>query len=272
MNAFVTFPAFVTRIALGVISTVTLSAIATAAPQILAVASTDIPIPLYCERGECSAELTAICLQEHRASPQAGHNYYIHGDKKLRLTLTTTKGNQIDLTNLPTELKTARSHTALRVSLKQNLLRDMDIKQIHVQVPKLITAIPVPKAKDTDPQTDVDIYLATGPLRNVADRYVDRNERRADAARLVNQAVNMLPLKGRSEPDIRIAAKSYFNGVSEKSGYAENAVQLASKAVEQCFYETQVGFQTMRQCLGSSHDRLIGKLNKKYWQSLNSGS
>ncbi len=272
MQVSATFTSFATSVALGLISIASLSSSVSAAPQILAVASTDLPIPINCEKGECSAELTAICLQEHRASPQAGHEYYIHGDKKLQLTLTTAKGVEIDLTNLPVTLKTARGHTALRVSLKELHIRDLDAKALHVSVPVRVTAIPMPKANDINPQTEADIYLATGPLRGIAHRFVDLNEGRANAARLVNHAINSLPPKGRSEPDTRIAAKSYFAGIVKKSGYSEEAVELAAKAVDQCFYETQVGFQSFRQCLGSSHDRLIGKLNTKYWHSLNTGS
>lgn len=272
MQASATFTSFATSVALGLISIGTLTSAVSAAPQILAVASTNLPIPIICEKGECSAELTAICLQEHRASPQAGHEYYIHGGKKLQLTLTTFKGTKIDLTNLPVTLKTARGHTALKVSLKERFIRDLDAKALHVSVPSQITAIPMPKANDINPQTEADIYLATGPLRGIAHRFVDLNEGRANAARLVNQAINSLPPRGRSEPDKRIAAKTYFEGISEKSGYSKRAVELATKAVDQCFYETQVGFQSFRQCLGSSHDRMIGKLNTKYWHSLNTGS
>ena len=72
----------VSALALGFLSTT-----AWAAPQILAVASTDFPLPIICERGECSAELTTICLQEHRASPQKGQKYYLHEDQKFKIIL-----------------------------------------------------------------------------------------------------------------------------------------------------------------------------------------
>lgn len=263
---------FSARLGLSALVLGLMSSTAWAAPQILAVASAEIPTPIICERGECSAELTTICLQEHRASPQKGQKYYLHEDKKFKITLALNSGGEIDLSNVPLIIQTARGHSALRVSFKQKHLRGLAAGSIRISVPSQVSAIPMPRANDNNPQTEGDIFLATGPLRNVADRLVDKNKGHADAARLINQAMNKLPRLGRSEPVQRIAAQTYFDKVTVSSGYSEKAVTIASKAVKQCFYETQVGFISFRQCLGSTHDRVIGKLNTRYWKSLNSGS
>ncbi|MEH6403733.1 MAG: hypothetical protein V7750_10205 [Sneathiella sp.] len=263
---------FVARIGVSAFALGFLSTTAFAAPQILAIASTDFPLPILCEKGECSAELTAICLQEHRASPQKGQEYYLHNDRKFEIILTSATGQTIDLSNLPLTVQTARGHSSLKVSFKQRLLRDMEVGTLAISVPEHISAIPVPRPNDKKPQTEGDIILATGPLLSISERIVDKNTGRADAARLINQAINKLPRLGRSEPVKRIAAQSYFLNVTANSGYSKKAVTIASKAVKQCFYETQVGFISFRQCLGSTHDRVIGKLNTKYWKSLNSGS
>lgn len=245
---------------------------AQAAPQILAVASTDIPLPLTCEKGECSVELTAICLQEHRASPQIGAKYYIHEDQRLTLTLVDKKGNTVDISALPLDISAARGHTAIKVSLKETHIRDFDSRQITISVPEKTTAIPVPVAHDKKPQTETDILIATQSLRPLAKRIVDQNTERADAARLVSHAINSLPSRGRAEVSDRTSAQQYFKSVSRNSGYSGEAKRLAAKALRQCDYETKVGFWSLRQCLGSSHDQLIGKLNTKYWKSLKAGS
>jgi hypothetical protein len=243
-----------------------------AAPQILAVASQDLPVPLSCEAGECSAELTAFCLQEDRASPPAGTAYYLHDAHLLQLTITDTAGRRIDVSALPYRLTAARSHTAVKLSLRQVDLGDIDMAALHVRVPEQVSAIPVAAPGDTRPQTASDILLATASLRPLAARMVDDDAQRADAARLVNMAVNRLPARGRADPSRRDAAQAFFTTVSDRSGYSDSARELAAKAVTQCAYETQVGFRSFRQCLGSSHDQLIGKLNTRYWRSLNSGS
>jgi len=263
---------FAARMGLSVFALSLMTSTAWTAPQILAVASTDFPLPIICEKGECSAELTTICLQEHRASPQKGQEYYVHEDRKFTITLTSHSGGEVDLSNFPLKIQTARGHSSLRVSFKQRHLRELEDGTLQISVPMHISAIPVPYPNDKNPQTEGDIFLATGPLRTVSDRLVDKNTGRADAARLINQAINKLPRLGRSEPVERKAAERYFQALTSSSGYSDKAVKIASKAVKQCFYETQVGFISFRQCLGSTHDRVIGKLNTKYWKSLNSGS
>jgi len=243
-----------------------------AAPQILAVASTDIPLPLTCAKGECTVELTAICLQEHRASPQTGTKYYIHKDQQLKLTLIDKKAGEVDISALPLDISAARGHTAIKVSLKETHLRDFDISRITISVPEKTTAIPLPITHDKKPQTETDILIATQSLRPLADRIVDQNTDRADAARLVSHAINSLPSRGRAETSERSSAQDYFHSVTRHSGYTDEARRLAAKAVRQCDYETKVGFWSLRQCLGSSHDQLIGKLNTKFWKSLKAGS
>ena len=74
-----------------------LAAPALAAPQILAVAATELPLPLTCEAGECRVELTTICLQEERASPNPGAGYYVHGDRFFEITGLTETGQEISL-------------------------------------------------------------------------------------------------------------------------------------------------------------------------------
>ncbi|WP_169544993.1 hypothetical protein [Sneathiella aquimaris] len=242
------------------------------APQILAVASTDIPVPLYCEKGECTAELTAICLQEHRASPQIGTHYYFHDSAPIQLSATTPSGENVDISSLPYSMKTARGHTSIRVSILQKDVKSLAPTALHVSVPERATAIPVPIKNDRKPQTDTDILIAVQSLRLLAGHLVDNDTDRADAARLVNLTLNRLPIRGRAQASQRVAAKDAFQAIITTAGYSKQATHLAQKALKQCDYETKVGFWSLRQCLGSSHDQLIGKLNTKFWKSLNSGS
>ena len=48
---------------------------AQAAPQMLGLARTVGLTPLHCAGGECTAELTAFCLQQERDMPRAGTVY-----------------------------------------------------------------------------------------------------------------------------------------------------------------------------------------------------
>ncbi len=46
---------------------------AAAAPQALLLVATGDDLQLVCERGECAAEVSTMCLQPERADPPLGH-------------------------------------------------------------------------------------------------------------------------------------------------------------------------------------------------------
>jgi hypothetical protein len=241
-----------------------------AAPQILAVASTTVPIPMQCDRAECVVELSAICLQEHRSSPLAGTKYYLPKGQKFAFIARSKDGRKIGLpSNLQTRIVTARGHNAVHVSLAWKTIRDYGIENLALSVPAGTALIPISVVGDTDPQTDTDIELATGLFRDIATELVDNDTTKRKAAELVNLTINKLDFKGRSSVAIREQAIAILN---DRNDFNAEATALAKKAVTQCDTETQVGYQSLRQCLGSSHDQLIGKLNTKYWNQVKGGS
>ena len=50
-----------------------------AAPQVLALFSTDRPVALACDAGACRAEMPTLCLQPGRRVPQPGRGYRLAG-------------------------------------------------------------------------------------------------------------------------------------------------------------------------------------------------
>src|SRR3546814_19744295 len=74
---------------------------AAAAPQVLLVVTPKDEMPLVCEGGSCSTEVTAICLQPDRANPERGTDYSIVPDSagKDRITLhgRTADGREMTL-------------------------------------------------------------------------------------------------------------------------------------------------------------------------------
>ena len=243
-----------------------------AAPQILAVASTDLKLPVTCLAGKCTVELTTICLQEHRGSPNVGAGYYVHGEKYFDLTGTTAEGQEISLSHLPLEIAAARGHNAVRLSFRQSALAKYGPLNVQISVPKNLSLVPLPVAYDVNPQTEQDITMATGPLRSIATQRVDLDTNKRDAAELINQAINRLPLRGRAADGERIAARSAYQKITRDSGFGSDAKENANAIMRDCYDRTVAGSLSFSHCLGSWHDRLIGKLNTKYWQSLNTGS
>ncbi|MEX1034636.1 MAG: hypothetical protein WDZ54_01675 [Sneathiella sp.] len=245
---------------------------ALAAPQILAVAQTDLALPVICNAGECTVELTTICLQEHRASPNPGAGYYVHGDRFFDLTGTTPAGQEISLAHLPVTITAARGHNAVRLAFRETALKKYGPLAVSIAVPENLSLVPLPIRNDLTPQTEEDILLATGPLRDLATKMVDRDTNKKGAAELISQAINRLPERGRATDATRVAARSSFQDITRSSGFASGARDNASAVVRECYDRTIAGSLSFRQCLGSWHDRLIGKLNTEYWKALDAGS
>lgn len=245
---------------------------ALAAPQILAVASTDLKLPVSCEAGECTVELTTICLQEHRGSPNIGAGYYVHGEKFFDLSGRTATGQEISLSHLPLEITAARGHNAVRVAFRDTHLKKYGPLEVTISVPEDLSLVPLPIANDLRPQTEEDILIATGPLRKVATRLVDLDVEKRDAAELISQAINRLPWRGRASDEERAAVRAAYDGITGNSGFASSAKDNANAVIQKCYERTMAGSLSFRGCLGSWHDHLIGKLNTQYWKSLGAGT
>ncbi len=67
---------------------------ALAASQVLALFATTRAIPLTCEDGACSAELSVFCLQEDRWAPRPGTGYQLAEGQDLTLVATAADGTE----------------------------------------------------------------------------------------------------------------------------------------------------------------------------------
>jgi len=258
--------------ALALLATPLFAFASAAAPQIMAVASTDLAIPVTCDGGECSVELSSICLQEHRGSPYPGTAYYVHGDTQFQLTGVTDAGQEIKLSSVDLKVEAARGHNAVKVGFNETALRKYGPMTVRISVPENMSIVPLPIANDVNPQTDADIALATGPLRHLASSIVDDNTHKRDAAELLNQTINRLPWRGRATDEERLSAEGEYRNIRASAPFSQQAKDNANAVMKECATRTYAGSLTLRQCLGSWHDRLIGKLNSKYWNQVKTGS
>ncbi|TNE42087.1 MAG: hypothetical protein EP348_00340 [Alphaproteobacteria bacterium] len=245
---------------------------AEAAPQILAVAATDIEVPMRCERGECAAELTTICLQEHRGSPDKGTAYYLPAGNRLDISMVTETGEKIALPNLKLDIRAARGHNMVRVTFPEKTIRALGPLRLEVSVPAHVTLVPVPAPDDRNPQTPADIALTTGPLRLLADRMVDQDGEKRKAAELVTQVINRLPFQGHASKEERATSLASFAALKENAAFSTPAKTEADAVIQRCDKQTIAGNTTFKECLGSWHDHLIGKLNTQYWKAVETGS
>ena len=241
---------------------------AAAAPQILGVIASAEPVTLQCERGECGAEFTAFCVERYRKSPDPGTAYYVHDPDTIAFVGVRRHGATVDLDLAGLlAITTERGYSAVRMSLPESVLERFDLASVRVRVGANVTLIPEPVPGDPNPQTELDVLLASGPLRTVAAVIVDRGGERVDAARVVSQLANALPRRGRASGAARDRVWQAVSPPAGTPGYS-----LAREGFERCQSITLAGMQSLRQCLGSLHDSLIGELNTRYWHALELGS
>ena len=239
-----------------------------AAPQILAVIASAEPVTLQCERGECRAEFSVYCIEKLRSSPLPGTVYSFHDPNTLVLDGVRRDGSTIRLAGSELlTITTERGHTAVRMSLPSRVLRQFDLASVRVSVGAGASLIPQPIAGDRWPHTEIDITLATGPLRTAAAAIVDNGGAKIEAARVTLRLVNSLPRAGRATQGERDQVWARFALPADADASA-----LAKAGFENCSVTTKSGMMSLRQCLGSLHDTLIGGLNTQYWESIETGS
>ncbi len=109
----------------------------------LGVVATLEPVPLTCTRGVCSAEFTAFCLQERRASPARGTAYTAHDPRRIVLTGAkkgtgkTVRLAAADVLGIAAE----RGHSAVRMSVPVDVLRRHNLAALRVEVAEGVTLV-----------------------------------------------------------------------------------------------------------------------------------
>lgn len=246
---------------------------AMAAPQVLALLPSDSEIVLRCDGADCAAEVSTICLQPERATPVPGQAYTALTDDHITLTAHAQDGTPRALSlDGALSINVTRGYYAVRLSVPRALLREQELQTVSVRIAEITAIVPAPMAGDAWPQSDADVALASGPLRTLAARIVRTNEARRDAARITAAAVNVLPPVHRV--DKAEWQRAWSVALGEAAGDAgAGARALAQSGFEECRQTMANGWYfRIRDCLGRTHDGLVGAVNDAYWEELKAGS
>ena len=238
-----------------------------AAPQILGLVASADPLPLNCERGVCATQASSFCLQKWRLSPPAGTEFTVANNTGLSLIATTNDGVQVSVINPKMSIVAARGHTSVELGIDVDWMTARGYRSAALVIGPNVSLVPVAVANDPKPQTAHDIKVATGPLRALGNKMVDQlggaSGTALGAARLLNRVASALPKLGRSEENIREKAwDAGMQGVTRANARERAA---AKGEFNRCFDVTRGGYTSLRQCLGSRHDILVGKMNDRYW-------
>lgn len=241
---------------------------ASAEPQILGLIASLEPISLQCERGQCSAEFTSYCIEQNRRPPILGTVYNIYDPATLIVEGVREDGQTFRIQAPgPLAIASARGRSAVSMSVPASYLKANQLASLRVTVGERATLIPLADPHARTPHTEFDIAMATGPLREVAAAIIDRGGERVDAARYASRLINALPRGGRASEAKRDGVWQSVELPSESPGYT-----LVEAGFERCYEITRSGLMSLRQCLGSLHDRMISTLNVDYWKAVATGS
>lgn len=242
-----------------------------AAPQVLALIGGDA-VELACEGDTCAADLSSFCLQPERRSPDRGEGYRLAAGAPVRLLATAADGTTVELDAAAhLRFESLRTHVAVRVTLDGATLGRHGLSGARIEVGDNVSLLPAAVAGDRDPLRAGEVAVATGPLRELGARLVDRDPVAMAAARVTTRLINALPRQGGETAGGR--AVVWRQAVRGGGDAGDPALRLAREVHDRCQTETRQGSHgSLRQCLETEHDMLVGGLNTKYWDALKTGS
>ncbi|MEQ9639678.1 MAG: hypothetical protein RIM84_06590 [Alphaproteobacteria bacterium] len=245
---------------------------ATAAPQVLALVSTDTPVTIACTGGDCTARFTSFCLQPDRAAPTGGQRYSLAAADTVELTGTTADGTTLRLDPARAGFKASHNHVSVMLSLSRGDVERLGLRQVSVRVSDDAALVPVPEAGDPNPQTEADLALATTVLRQLGRKMVDEDRVRMAAARETIRLVNAIPA-GRLTVRAARAEVDRVLTPQRIAALPAAARPFVTDARDYCTLVSRNDQTTsLRQCLEAEHDSMMYYMNQDYWDALKGGS
>lgn len=242
-------------------------------PQMLGVIQTAAAVPLHCSAGNCTAELTSICLHEARATPTKGYPYTAFNPDAITVTGTRQDGSSVSLRAADVlRFAAERGFHTVRVEVPDAVRREHDLVALAVNVEKPLTLVPAAKAADNDdPLTEADIELGAGPMRRTAAAIVDRDADTMHASQVIARMIDALPRHGKAATEVR--AGLWENAAATHApSYSRIGVHKARTAYNRCYRQTRIGDKNLRGCLAEAHDKFLQDLNTEYWDAVKAGS
>ena len=239
-----------------------------AAPQILAVLTSEDGVSLACAGGICEADLSTFCLQRARPAPGVGTEYSPAGNKQFTLVVTDASGSE---RRLPAShyltFSERRGFTAVSAHMPKGRLAELGAVQARLEIGENASLVPVAVDGDKYPQSPEEIRQATGPLRVLGSRIVDASPR-GKAARVLGTMVNALPREGKED-------STQYEGLWTKATVTNGGTEAnnaglgqARRAYDQCISAIKYrATYRLRGCLAIHHDKIMRDLSVKYWNA-----
>ena len=282
-----TFGKLTAAASVAVVTALTWSGSAQAAPQILGLVASNGPIPLKCDTFYCAADFSTFCLQQERKGPSRDHKYHAYnGGEGIRVVGLNSSGEVVEVADGSVlDIIAPRGQTVVSMSLPKRLLEKLGVTQVAIEIAPNVSLLPEEKPNDYNGQSEQDIAIATGSLRQLGTKVVDQNKAKVAAADVLNRVITLLP------PGNRAASTRIRNSVWGKVAASlpqnddyRSAITTAKEAFDSCHVHsagsayarstsvTGRNSMSLRNCLTVGHDALISPLNKVYWEAVKFGS
>ena len=238
-------------------------------PQALGLVATTQPAPMQCEDGLCTAYLSAFCLEEHRKSPQARTAYRLADKTEVTLLVETAAGDTLRLPGRDwLGFKTRTLFTGVEASVDQARIAKLNPVKLSIEVGLLASMLPVVATGDKTAHSAEEIAMATGPYRQVAERYFEGDVEMAAAVSLTANIINSLPKTGSVSEERRIQTMIDAFATLETIEAGERTRAVVGGIMRSCERHAYYGVDTMRQCLELKHSGLQADSNRTFWGSL----
>ena len=247
-----------------------------AEPQILGLVASDTPLPMTCDDRHCTVELSAFCMQE-RAPVPPPHTPYELADSSsdaIAIVARTDGGSTVRLPAAQVaDFVSARGNRAVRMSVPLQSLSALGLTDAAVEVGSMASLVPDTLIRIDDPAVQSEIALVTGPLREVADRLIDRGGPGTVAAQITNRLINAIPEgAGGDVPDRDLLWRKVVGGALPPLDGDAEGLEMAEDAYRRCAGLPGGGFISFRQCLAARHDIFLSPQNRAYWEAVETGS
>ena len=256
----------------GALLAVSLPLSAQAAPQMLGLTQTAGATPMLCRDAQCTAELSAFCLQKYRDPPRVGTPYKAVDPSRIVLSFTLRDGSVVRKSARGlVRLSSIRTHFAVRVSIPRQTMASMGATAVSISIGAQVSLVPKPVAGDKRPQSAAEIAATAGSMRATAVPIIDGDLPNAVAARVVNAMINTLPKGDQNDPRWRISLWNKVLAETKLTARTADGVDSARAWHRLClgYPKTRGAFAS---CLQLGHDRFMGKINKRYWNAVGTGS
>ena len=179
------------------LAALTLSAPTYAAPQLLSLVATAAPVKLHCDGEKCRTELSTICMQVHRDTPERHQAYQAHDLNVFSVVTKTQTGETVHIALDQASFKAGQGYTATSIEFSMDTLKARGLTPVALSVTKSGVLIPTAVAGDPNPIIDEEIEQVFASKLPVANEVFKKHSADFAAIQIVNRLMSETPERGR---------------------------------------------------------------------------